>query len=270
MINPTHRTARATLAASLALALALPLASGVAEARSVLGRLLHLVSASPDTEASAGGVANKGASAKEAVTQASDGNGPPAKGAEAEGPTEASAASRWPQELEAAHGQTVAFPHPHAKGRLGDRLTALRLAARGYKKLPSKYDGLHGIDGIYVKRNAAGEIDEIRLVESKVDTSRLNPGPPAQMSDEWIRQVCAKMQAQGTPEAAESARLILAHMDSPKLKRELWHHDLASGKTTVRQVDAGGKPEGVTESWSDKLVANEIERQCSVALLVCN
>lgn len=52
--------------------------------------------------------------------------------------------------------------------------------------------------------------------------------------------------------------------------RELWHHDLVQGKTTVRQVDVGGKPREVTEAWEDRLVANEIERQCTVALLACS
>jgi len=288
-MNPANRATRNVLAASLALALALPLAPGEAEARSVLGRVWDLVTApganaKAKAEAPAEGAGAKGTSATDgnvrdgAATDADrDGagaQGGAAKGKDADnamdGATDGDTTSRWPQKLEAEHGQTVEFPHSHVKGRLGDRLTALRLLARGYKKLPSKYDGLHGFDGVYVKKNAAGEIVEIRLVESKVDSSRLIPGPPPQMSDEWIRQVCAKMQEQGNPELTETARLILDNMNSPKLKRELWHHDLAKGKTTVRTVDAGGKPGEVVEGWEDKLVANEIHRQCSVALLVCN
>lgn len=289
MMNPANRATRNVLTASLALALALHLAPGEAEARSVLGRVWDLVTApaadvKTKAEVPTDGAGTKGTSATDSTVRDGaakdadrDGDGAQvgaAKGKDADnamdGATDGDTTSRWPQKLEAEHGQTVEFPHSHVKGRLGDRLTALRLLARGYKKLPSKYDGLHGFDGVYVKKNAAGEIVEIRLVESKVDSSRLIPGPPPQMSDEWIRQVCAKMQEQGNPELTETARLILDHMSSPKLKRELWHHDLAKGKTTVRQVDAGGKPGAVTEGWEDKLVANEIERQCVVALLVCN
>lgn len=286
MKTPTG-TARTALAASLALALALPLTAGEAEARSVLGRFWEMVTApraKAKAEVPAAGTGTRGAAAKEGAVRDGAAKDAEAKGAGAQdaaargkdadsamdGARDGDTTSHWPQKLQAEHGQTVEFPHPHAKGRLGDRLTALRLAAQGYKKLPSKYDGVRGIDGVYVKRNAAGEIVEIRIVESKVDTSRLNPGPPAQMSDEWIRQVCAKMQEQGDAGVAETARLILDHMDSPKLKRELWHHDLAKGKTTVRQVDASGKPGAITEDWEDKLVANEIARQCSVALLLCN
>jgi hypothetical protein len=289
MMNPARRATRKVLAASLALALALPLAPGEAEARAVLGRVWDLVTApgadaKGKVKAPAEGAGAKGTSAtdstvregaaKEADRDGAGAQGGAAKGKDADsamdGATDGDTTSRWPQKLQAEHGQTVEFPHSHVKGRLGDRLTALRLAGRGYKKLKSKYDDLHGFDGVYVKKNAAGEIVEIRLVESKVDSSRLIPGPPPQMSDEWIRQVCAKMQEQGNPELTETARLILDHMNSPKLKRELWHHDLAKGKTTVRQVDAGGKPGAVTEGWEDKLVANEIARQCGVALLVCN
>ena len=289
MMNPSRRATRNVLAVSLALALALPLAPGAAEARSVLGRVWDLVTApgastKAKVDAPAEGAEAKGTSAtdstardgaaKEANRDGAGAGGGAAKGKDAdnamEGATDGDTTSRWPQKLEAEHGQTVEFPHSHVKGRLGDRLTALRLAGRGYKKLKSKYDDLHGFDGVYVKKNAAGEIIEIRLVESKVDSSRLIPGPPPQMSDDWIRQVCAKMQEQGNPELTETARLILDNMNSPKLKRELWHHDLAKGKTTVRNVDAGGKPRDVIERWEDKLVANEIARQCGVAALVCN
>ncbi|MCO5760094.1 MAG: hypothetical protein NHG36_01100 [Chromatiaceae bacterium] len=289
MMKPARRATRKVLAASLALALALPLAPGEVEARSVLGRVWDLVTApgadaKGKVKAPAEGAGTKGTSATDSTVRdgaATDADrdgagaeGGAAKGKDADnamdGATDGDTTSRWPQKLQAEHGQTVEFPHSHVKGRLGDRLTALRLAGRGYKKLKSKYDDLHGFDGVYVKKNAAGEIVEIRLVESKVDSSRLIPGPPPQMSDEWIRQVCAKMQEQGNPELTETARLILDNMNSPKLKRELWHHDLAKGKTTVRQVDAGGKPGAVTEGWEDKLVANEIARQCGVALLVCN
>jgi hypothetical protein len=300
----TRPTARTTLAVSLALALALPLAPREAEARSVLGRVWDLVTAPmaktrAKVEAPTEGTGTKsvgdkavhtqGASAKDEATDAVSADGQAAKGAKAEGTGAHGTAGKgkdadgvmddakdfettgyWPQKLEAQHGQTVEFAHSHMKGRLGDRLTALRLLARGYKKLPSKYDGLHGFDGVYIKKNAAGEIVEIRLVESKVDKARLNQGPPVQMSEEWIRKVCAKMQKEGDTEVAETARLILDHLDSPKLKRELWHHDLAKGKTAVRTVDDNGKPREAIEGWADKLVANEIERQCAVALLVCN
>ena len=239
--------ARRLALASLSLAVALAVAPQEAAARSVFGRLWHLLTDAP---------ASKAVEAK--------------PNAAVEGATGSAPSRRWPKEVEAPHGQTVQFPNPHAKGRLGDRLTALRLAGLGYKKLPSKYDGLHGIDGVYVKMDAKGEIAEIRVVESKVDRAQLNPGPPAQMSDEWLRQACAKMLAQGDTATAETARLILDHLDSPKLKRELWHHDLASGKTSVRAVDGRGKAQAVTATWDDKLIGNEIERQCAVALLVCN
>lgn len=239
--------ARRLALASLSLALTLVVAPQEAAARSVLGRLWHLITAAPTSK-------TVEAKSDDAV----------------EGATVAAPSRRWPKEVEAPHGQTVQFPNPHVKGRLGDRLTALRLAGLGYMKLPSKYDGLHGIDGVYVKLDAKGELAEIRVVESKVDRAQLNPGPPAQMSDEWLRQACAKMLAQGDSTTAETARLILDHLDSPKLKRELWHHDLASGKTSVRAVDGSGKAQAVTASWDDKLIGNEIARQCAVALLVCN
>lgn len=154
---------------------------------------------------------------------------------------------RWPRHQRAANGKTILFLNSQQKGRLGDRLTAMRLTGQGYEKLKSKYNDLHGIDGVYVKRSASGEVSEILLVESKVDSAQLNPGPPAQMSDAWIRQSCHKMLISGDPETARTAQLILDHLDSPKLRRELWHHDLSTGKTTVRPVDTRGRPQHASE-----------------------
>lgn len=178
-------------------------------------------------------------------------------------------ATRWPLHQPAANGKVVVFINPHHKGELGDRLTALRLTGQGFQKLKSKYDDLHGIDGVYVKRTAQGEVAEIRLVENKVDSARLNPGPPAQMSDAWIRQVCQKMLDSSDAQTAETARLVLDHLDSSKLRRELWHHDLSTGNTTVRSVDSIGQPLAINQRWDDRLVANELNRQCEGARLVC-
>lgn len=176
---------------------------------------------------------------------------------------------RWPQSRQTVNGKVVVFRNPHQKGELGDRLTALRLTGQGFQKLKSKYDDLHGIDGVYVKRTAQGEVTEIRLVESKVDSARLNPGPPAQMSDAWIRQSCQKMIDSGDPATVHTAHLILSHLDSPKLRRELWHHDLSTGNTTVRSVNSIGQPLAINQRWDDRLVANELNRQCEGARLVC-
>ena len=145
----------------------------------------------------------------------------------------------------------------------------MRLSGQGFQKLKSKYDDLHGIDGVYVKRTAQGEVAEIRLVENKVDSARLNPGPPAQMSDAWIRQACQKMLDSGDPETVRTAHLILTHLDSPKLRRELWHHNLTMGQTTVRPVDASGRPLAADQAWNDRLVVNELNRQCDRVRLVC-
>ncbi|MBK1620164.1 hypothetical protein CKO42_17290 [Lamprobacter modestohalophilus] len=184
-------------------------------------------------------------------------------------PPKTAAAMRWPQSRSAANGRVIAFVSSHQKGTLGDRLTALRLTGQGYEKLPSKYNSLHGIDGVFVRRTPKGDIAEIRLVENKVDSAMLNPGPPAQMSDAWIRQSCQKMLNTGDAGAADTARLVLAHLDSPRLRRELWHHDLSTGKTTVRSVDHSGQPQNINQRWGDRLVANELNRQCEAARLVC-
>lgn len=223
------------------LAITLALTPVPSEARSVLGRLWDRWSAD---------------SVRYSSEQAAQGS--------------SSAATRWPRHQRAANGKTIVFLNSQQKGRLGDRLTALRLTGQGYEKLKSKYNALHGIDGVYVKRSANGEVLEIRLIDSKVDSAQLNPGPPAQMSDAWIRQSCQKMLDSGDPQTARTARLILDHFESPKLRREVWHHDLSTGKTTVRPVDTRGRPRHATEHWDDRLVVNELDRQCELDRLACH
>jgi hypothetical protein len=180
------------------------------------------------------------------------------------------AAPRWPQRKPGANGKVIVFVSPHQKGTLGDRLTALRLTGQGYEKLKSKHNSVHGIDGVYVRRSLNGEVAEIRLVESKVDSGMLNPGPPAQMSDAWIRRACQKMIANGDPQTADTAQLVLEHLESPRLKRELWHHDLSTGITSVSAVDVSGHPLRMSQQWNDRLVVNELNRQCAHARLVCS
>jgi len=175
----------------------------------------------------------------------------------------------WPQYHQVISGQVVVFRNSHEKGQLGDRLTALRLTARGYRKLTSKYDNVRSFDGVYVKRNYFGDMEEIRLIENKVNSSRLNPGPPPQMSDAWIVNNCNKMRATGDPELARTATLVLNALKNNRLERELWHHVLATGTTTVREVTSSGKPQEASVRWQDRLISNEIGRQCRRKNLEC-
>lgn len=176
---------------------------------------------------------------------------------------------RWPQIRNTKIGKII-FRNPITKGRFGERLTAKRLTGMGFIKIKSKYDSLHGIDGVYIKINK-GKIDEIIIAESKVDGAILNVGPPKQMSDEWIIDRCHKLLSSGDPDAKQTARLVLDTMqDNPNIiKKQLWKHDLESGKTIVHNLDNKANISNRAYSWDDKLIENELRAWCEKGRLEC-
>lgn len=101
---------------------------------------------------------------------------------------------------------------------------------QGYEKLPSKTGGgrNNGIDGLYIKRNEAGDIESIVIVESKWNTARYGsawyaePGNSntinveqrrtrvRQMSFEWIDQKARDMMDSDDPATMEAGRMLYA------------------------------------------------------------
>lgn len=160
-----------------------------------------------------------------------------------ETPTETSSrkAPRYPLRNSVGDsGYEIEFPNPHSKGKFGDSLTARRLTAQGYRKEPSKLDKIHGIDGVYVQYYDNGSPREILIVESKVDSGKLGT---KQMTDERIAELVEGMLVHADPKVRRTGELI---RENPGLvHKELWHHYLASGKTTVSRLDAEAKETSV-------------------------
>lgn len=160
-----------------------------------------------------------------------------------ETPTETSSrkAPRYPLRNRVGDsGYEIVFRDPHSKGRFGDSLTARRLTAQGYRKEPSKLNTIHGMDGVYVQYYDNGSPREILIVESKVDSGKLGA---KQMTDERIAELVEKMLAHADTEVRRTGKLI---RENPGLvRKELWHHYLASGKTTVSRLDAEARETSV-------------------------
>ena len=74
------------------------------------------------------------------------------------------------------------------KGQLvEDLMDDIMVNKKGYTKLPSKVEGNHGIDGVYVKYDKNGNIKELVIAEAKFGRSRLGKTSMGrQMSDQWI------------------------------------------------------------------------------------
>lgn len=163
----------------------------------------------------------------------------------------------------------VRFVTSSAKGRFGDLLTARRITAQGYVKLPSKYNSIHGIDGIYAKRDASGAILGLVIVENKVDKGWLFPG---QMSDAWIAEALSKMASSADGGARATAQEVhsLIEGGSSIVRKELWHHDLTTGSTTVKALDADGRPGAVLQSWQDAYIKNRLVEICRTDSSTCS
>lgn len=148
---------------------------------------------------------------------------------------------RFPRRIRVGDsGFEIEFRNSQKEGRFGDWLTATRLTAQHYGKEPSKFNEIHGIDGVYVKYYDNGNPQEILIVENKVGSGKLGQG---QMTDEGIAKRVKKMIDHPDPEVRRTGELI---RENPGLvRKELWHHHLASGKTTVSRLDAEARETSV-------------------------
>ncbi len=163
---------------------------------------------------------------------------------------------RFPQKVQISDsGWVVEFPNPHSKGRLGDSLTARRLTARGYEKAISKIDKIHGIDGVYIKYDGNRRLEEILIVENKVDGSQLVGD---QMTADWITRNVDKMVAHPDVNVRRTGELI--RRNPGMVRKQLWHHDLGSGRTTISTLDDKARKSWVgTENYIGRLIRKRCE-----------
>lgn len=161
----------------------------------------------------------------------------------------------WKEDRVEGSGYDIVFPNPVAKGTFGDWLSAIRLAAQGYRKLESKRDASHGLDGVYAKYDKDGELQQILLVESKTDSSKLRGG---QMTDEWVDETVQKMLVHPNEAVRRTGELI---MDNRHLvQKQLWHHNLGSGTTSVYILDGQARRSLLrTENYMGKAVRRRCE-----------
>lgn len=94
-----------------------------------------------------------------------------------------------------------------------------------------------GIDHVYFKRNPKTKrIDEILIIESKCDTSKLAKG---QMADKWIIENLKKLEERGDNQSQKVAKIILDNQE--KIKKMQFHHDTKTGITKKTPIDKDGK-----------------------------
>lgn len=167
---------------------------------------------------------------------------------------------QWPQIGDS--GYRVEFKGTLSKGTFGDWLTARRMGVKRYTKLPSKIDKSHGLDGVYA-RYSNGNLQEVLIVENKVDGGKLKP---RQMTDEWITKQVDKMIDHADEKVRRTGELIRSSPDL--VRKELWHHDLDDGVTTISSLDAKA---GKISNRVEKFISNQVRKRCESAMkdLIC-
>ena len=150
-------------------------------------------------------------------------------------------------------GYIVEFRNSQEMGKLGDALTVKQLTAQGYTKEDSKWDKIHGIDGVYL-RKSNGKPKEIRIIENKVGSGRLTS---EQMTDMWINKQVDKMLGHTDDRVRRTGVLIRANRSL--VHKQLWHYDLNSGKQTICSLDAEAKKTSCDKGIN---ISNLVKKRC--------
>ncbi|MCE9524229.1 MAG: hypothetical protein K8S25_17560 [Alphaproteobacteria bacterium] len=134
-----------------------------------------------------------------------------------------------------------------AQGDFGELLTALKLAADGWKQLPSKMLGGRGIDGLFVRELRDGGGFEALAAATKTNSE---PYQPASMSDAKLAADIGELGAGDAIAKPIADELVRALRQGPSFfRKELWRHDLASGLSTITELGRdGAKGRSVTRS----------------------
>ena len=108
------------------------------------------------------------------------------------------------------------------KGVLGEKRTAITLQRAGYEELPARLPRNNGFDGVWIKRDAKGSIEDIIvykdiiITESKFSTkgkprlSNTSKGP--QMGDDWIEANIEKMIDDADPSVKNTGKILEENM----------------------------------------------------------
>ena len=143
-----------------------------------------------------------------------------------------------------------AFSSTTDKGNFGEEITDYLMRARGFKPQHSKYAGNRGIDHIFFKFDKSGEIIDILLVETKVNSS---PYKPEQMSDEYIKKQIARMRMSSDVRVRKTAEQIETNIS--KIRKEYWRHYTEPDKKSKNfKLDEKGKIQSIKAEFNPQRI----------------
>lgn len=134
-----------------------------------------------------------------------------------------------------------------ATGTLTENLSDEIFETNGFLKHNAKFGSNNGFDGVYIKQDAAGNIQEIVINEAKqVGTGgniKLNPANlgtdlKAQMSDAWIRDVIGKLKTNSSTSDLGNKLEILFQNNRNLFTKTVTGVDKATGEIVVLKLQA--------------------------------
>jgi RHS repeat-associated protein len=131
-----------------------------------------------------------------------------------------------------------------AKGRLGELTSSRFYKVNGFTQLKSKLKSNHGIDHVFVRKNADGTVDVVIIHESKYQTGGGKPGmgqskSGKQMSDKWVEAKVREMERSGDSELQAAAAAIRAAKSRGRLQKKASVLD-ENGNYRMYDVDRNG------------------------------
>jgi hypothetical protein len=109
------------------------------------------------------------------------------------------------------------------KGVLAESRTALTMQKAGYQELPARLKRNNGFDGVWIKRDANGNIMDIVITESKFSSSGAasltkTKTMGRQLSSEWIDGNLRRMRLSEDAEIRRTARILEQNRDLIRTK----------------------------------------------------
>lgn len=132
------------------------------------------------------------------------------------------------------------FDPRHVMGEATEGLMQDYFTSNGWTSIPGQV-GRQGIDGLFVKMDKSGVIEDVLFVESKHNTSNLGTNLVCgirQMSQDWLKckidDLIRNSSKDGTSqEQTRQYEQIRKHVDTNNYRGRLWRADLHEGKLSI-------------------------------------
>ena len=115
------------------------------------------------------------------------------------------------------------------------------LGTDGFVKHDSKFGSNHGFDGVYIKHDANGNVQEIIINEAKqigtagnikLNGVTVNKGP--QMSDLWVRQTIEEMRSHPTSSISDLGTVLFNNPS--KIRKTVFGVDKATQEMVILKL----------------------------------